>query len=135
MRSHSVPDYPDPGSNGQLAKETPQQLGISNSVFQSAQGACLSLWPYQAPAPTQQGQELTDALKFAQCMRSDGVPDWPDPTTDSGSGRVEFVISLSKDGINLKSPQITAKARVCERGVPASMLPGSPTGVKVTQAP
>ena len=140
MRSHGVPAYPDPNSSGQLPKITPAneaQLGVSDSRFQTAQTACQALWPYQGPTQAQQRQELTDALRFARCMRSHGVPNWPDPTTDPDSGFVEFVIHSTQVGFDPRSPspQILAKARGCERGLPAYMLPSSPNGVRVTTAP
>jgi hypothetical protein len=121
MRSHGVPAYPDPDSSGDLPKITPDnesQLGVSDSRFSAAQKACQSLWPYQGPTPAQQRQELTDDLKFAQCMRSHGLPNFPDPTTSSG-GRVEFVLSVSGLGINPRSPQVLAKAHECESVLPA----------------
>jgi hypothetical protein len=118
MRSHGVPDYPDPDSSGQLPKITAaSQVGVSDSRLTAAQGACQALWPYQAPTQAQQRQQLTDDLKFAQCMRSHRVPNFPDPT--SSDGRVEFVISVSRDGFDPHSPQILAKARGCEHVLPA----------------
>jgi hypothetical protein len=70
-------------------------------------------------------------------MRSHGVPNWPDPTTNPDSGIVEFVINPSQVGFNPQSPspRILAVARECERGLPAYVLPGSPNGVQVTTAP
>ena len=65
-------------------------------------------------------------------MRAHAVPNWPDPTTDPDSGRVEFVIGA---GLDLRSPQILAKAHDCEHELPASMLPGGPDGVEVTTSP
>lgn len=138
MRSHGVPDYPYPNSHGQLPKITPgneTQLGVSASRFNSAQKACQSLWPYQGPTQAQQRQQLAYALRFARCMRSNGVPDFPDPTTDPESGRVEFVISISHDHFDPQSPQIQAKIPRCEHGLPSSMLPGNPNGVEVTTTP
>jgi hypothetical protein len=117
MRSHGIPNFPDPGSNGQISKRAIIQLGASGSRFQTAQRACQALWPYQAPTQAQQRQELADDLKFAQCMRSHGLPAFPDPTTSDGS--VEFVISVSKDGIDPHSPQILAKAHECQHVLPA----------------
>jgi hypothetical protein len=134
MRSHGVPDYPDPNGSGQLPKITPAnetQLGVSASRFNAAQAACQRLWPYQGLSQVQQHQELADALTFARCMRSHGVPNFPDPTANPASGRVQFVISGSS-GIDLNSPQTLDKARTCEHGLPAYMLPGSPDGVEVT---
>ncbi len=135
IRSHGVPEYPDPNSAGQLPKITPAneaQLGVSDSRFQQAQAACQPLWPYQGPTEAQQQQELTYALTFARCMRSHGVPNWPDPTTESG--HVQFVISGSS-GIDLSSTQLLAKARGCEHGLPTWALPPSPDGVEVTTSP
>ena len=136
VRSHGVPDFPGPDSSGRIPKITSgQQVGVGDSVLQAAQGACQALWPYQAPSQAQQRQELTDALKFAECMRSHGVPKFPDPTTDPDSGRVKFVISSSQDGFDPQSPQILAKVHECEHGLPASELPGSPDGVEVDTSP
>jgi Secretory lipase len=58
MRSHGVPDYPDPDSSGQLPKPSPAnetQLGVSDSQFNAAQAACQHLWAHQAPASTTAG--------------------------------------------------------------------------------
>ena len=140
MRSHGVPDYPYPNSAGQLPKITPvneAQLGVSESRFEAARTACQALWPYQGPTPTQRRQELAAGLTFARCMRSHGVPNWPDPRTDPESGLVVFVVSSSHVGFDLHSPppQILAKAHACERGLPAFMLPNSPSGVQVQASP
>jgi hypothetical protein len=117
VRSHGIPDFPDPGSGGVIPKETAQQLGVSDPVLRSATGACADLNPNQPPTQAQQRQQLTDDLKFAQCMRSHGLPNFPDPT--NSNGRVEFVISVSRDGFDPHSPQILAKARACEYVLPA----------------
>jgi hypothetical protein len=120
VRSHGVPDFPGPDSSGQILKITSgQQVGVSDSRLNAARGACQALWPYRAPTQAQQRQQLADDLKFAQCMRSHGLPDFPDPTTDSKSGRVEFVLSVSRDGFDPHSPQILAKAHECQYVLPA----------------
>jgi hypothetical protein len=118
MRSHGVPEYPGPDNSGQMPKITSgQQVGVSDSRLTAAQGACQALWPYQAPTQAQQRQQLTDDLKFAQCMRSHGVPDFPDPTSEPSGPR--FVISVSRDGFDPHSPQIIAKAHECQYVLPA----------------
>jgi hypothetical protein len=132
MRSHGVANYPGPNSSGQIPKITPvneQQLGISDARFNAAQTACQRLWPYQAPTQAEQGQQLTEYLKFARCMRSHGVPGFPDPSVGRG-GRVAFPISISKDGFNPHSPEILAKAHACKHVLPAG--PGLP---EVTVSP
>ena len=120
MRSHGIPNFPDPNSSGQIPKQEIVQLGVSTSVLQTAQQACQRLWPYHGLTQAQERQQLTSDLKFAQCMRSHGVPDFPDPT--SSAGGAEFVISLSRVGMT--EPQLLVKAHECQHVLPAdSPLP------------
>ena len=60
---------------------------------------------------------------FAHCMRSRGVPNWPDPTIDS-RGRPVFAVSISKDGFNPYAAPIWAKTNTCSHLMPD--LPGAP---------
>jgi hypothetical protein len=105
IRSHGVPTYPDP-SDGQLPKGGAQAFGVSSSVFSAAQSACHHLLPdagsFQEQAsqctlagdcpPALVQQMMATDRKFAQCMRSHGVPNWPDPTTGL-QGSPEFPLS------------------------------------------
>jgi hypothetical protein len=50
-------------------------------------------------------------LAFAQCMRSHGVPNYPDPNVSLGA---EF----AQLGINPNSPHFQAALRTCDRLVP-----------------
>jgi hypothetical protein len=105
MRSHGVPDFPDPTSRGGVPKVTPQQVGVSDSRFEVAQRACAHLLqPTQAQVP----QIMTGMLNFARCMRSHGVPGWPDPSTDR-NGQPVFNIS----GINPDSARVSNTAGEC----------------------
>lgn len=80
MRSHGLSQFPDPDGSGTLPKITPQQLGVSAAQFQAAQQACAYLLQ---PSNAQAHQTLSGMLDFARCMRSHGLRDWPDPTTNS----------------------------------------------------
>jgi hypothetical protein len=132
MRSHGVPNYPDPDPGqppGDAPKVDPQRLGVSSSQFQAAQRACQDLLPFNDEVLSAESlrqceltgdcpqalvqQALTQLRVFTQCMRSHGVPNWPDPTTDS-QGRPGFAISISQDGFDPHSPQIKPKADECE---------------------
>src|SRR5437762_8824959 len=53
MRSHGVPDYPDPAGNGSLPKTSAQALGVSSSRFRAAQSACQP----ELPAATSSQQQ------------------------------------------------------------------------------
>jgi hypothetical protein len=125
MRSHGVPNFPDPGSNGAFPKVAPQQLGVSSSQFQAAQNHCRYLLPNggSGASQTQVQQLMSGMLKFAQCMRSHGVSNWPDPVIDAG-GNPEFYL----DGkVNQNSPQISSKIHGCLHWLPSfAISPGNP---------
>jgi hypothetical protein len=139
MRSHGVPNFPDPDSSGQLPKADPHQLGVSSSQLQAAQRACQHVLPDSGGAinadsidhcmmaddcpPALVQHVRNEELNFARCMRSHGVPNWPDPVIDS-QGRPVFAISISKAGFNPYSPPIWAKGNACSHLMPD--LTGAP---------
>ena len=138
MRSHGVPNFPNPTSSGQVPKASAQQFGVSSSQLQATQRACQHLLPVTGGSFQQQAQQcvttgdcpralvqqmLSAGLRFARCMRSHGVPNWPDPTIDS-QGRPFF--NLSGHGFTHSewhSPQITSKTQECVRLRGAAPLP------------
>jgi hypothetical protein len=135
MRSHGVPDFPDPNSNGQiqLAAGPGSDLLPGPARFKSAQQACKSLTPVRSPA--QQRQQLAAALRFARCMRAHGMPSFPDPTpqtglqTRSGGGHSGGGGNTLGNGVDPNSPQFQAANRSCR-----SLTPGG-GGVVVSEGP
>jgi len=104
MRSHGEPTFADPPSSGLVPKADPQELGVSSSQLQAAQRACQHLYPTNGGAlgaslrqceetgdcPQAMVQRVVNDMRLlARCMRSHGVPNWPDPTVDS-EGRPDF---------------------------------------------
>lgn len=53
------------------------------------------------------------AVGYSRCIRSHGVPNWLDPTTDS-QGKPSFFVHPDKDGFDPYSPQITTKMDQCQ---------------------
>jgi hypothetical protein len=106
MRTHGVSYFPDPDSSGAIPKVVPQQLGVSSSRLQQAQHTCAYLLQ---PAEAQVQQTLSGMLDFARCMRSHGVHDWPDPTTDS-DGQAVFDL---QGRINPDTPQMGTTSDEC----------------------
>jgi hypothetical protein len=107
MRAHGVPNWPDPNNSGVFdkAKVTTQQLRVSSSQLQTAQNACQALLPPESA--TQQRLTTAQALQFSQCVRTHGVPNFPDP---DGSGRIPDPAS---SGIDQGSPQFQAANQAC----------------------
>lgn len=123
MRSHGVPDFPDPDAAGQFSKNTLQRLSASNSRYQTATLACAHALPNSGGGPTaaQLRQEWNGMASFARCMRAHGEPSWPDPTAyPPDPSRPTFILPA---GIE-PTPQTISKVEVCLRLVPDNATVG-----------
>jgi hypothetical protein len=70
----------------------------------------------QTPRQTITPADHADYLKAARCMRSHGVPDFPDPTFENNS--VKFNVPSS---IDANSPQAKSAAAICVKLIPAGL--------------
>jgi hypothetical protein len=130
MRSHGVPDFPDPNGRGefQLRPSTQVENGDttpagdlipSSPAFQGAQRVCGSFGSAgRQVTPAQEEQAFHQALEAAACMRADGVPDYPDPKLVNGSIDQEFNGRFNPD-----SPAFQQAASKCSR--PGVVLAGT----------
>jgi hypothetical protein len=85
MRAKGVSGFPDPDASGQLTIDgvvNGSSLNPNTPAFQQALSACKDLEPPGFMGTERTAQQQEAALKFAQCMRANGVPDFPDPTPD-----------------------------------------------------
>jgi hypothetical protein len=73
--AHGVPHFPDPGASGDINFG----VDVSKAVFTAAVNACKSLEPPGALSAKRSPTQQSAALRFAQCVRAHGVPDFPDP--------------------------------------------------------
>lgn len=126
VRAHGVPNFPDPkiSTNGNEVKVaigvTPAITG--NPHFKSAQQACSKLLPGGGPGEGSKHQitpsEQAQYLKAAACIRSHGLPNFPDPTFSGGG------VHITHQGLNESSPVFKAAVRACESLIPASVRGG-----------
>jgi hypothetical protein len=88
MRSHGVSNFPDPTLSSGGGVTFQGSFNQNSPTYQSADQACRSLRPGGQQAPQVSSRKLTGEVKWAQCMRSHGVPSFPDPNAqgaiDSG---------------------------------------------------
>ena len=75
MRSNGVSDFPDPNANGEFM----YGVSVTPAVFTKAVDACKALQPPGSLSGQRSPKQQSLALKFAQCVRNDGVLDFPDP--------------------------------------------------------
>jgi hypothetical protein len=83
MRENGISQFPDPDVSGHLTIDgvlNGSSLDPNSPEWQQAIDACKGLQP---PGFTGGGErssgEQEAALRFAQCVRDNGVPDFPDP--------------------------------------------------------
>jgi len=85
MRDNGVTQFPDPDASGALTIETVvngSSVDPNSATFQQALTACRDLEPAGFMGQKRTAQQQEAALKFAQCIRDNGVKDFPDPTPD-----------------------------------------------------
>jgi hypothetical protein len=75
IRAHGVRDFPDPDPKNQF------QYGVSVSpeVWKQATTACKDLQPPGTLSGKRTPKQQSASLRFAQCVRNNGVTDFPDP--------------------------------------------------------
>jgi hypothetical protein len=131
MRTHGVPEFPEPTEGKLLFHSSDHNghvtgLNPGSAQFQAAQTVCGKLAPNggKAPSAAEQAKMQESALNFSKCMRSHGVPNFPDPEfRHSGGGGLGIRIGGKGSGIEPNSPQFKAAQKACQ-----SLMPG-PKGV------
>jgi len=120
-RAHGI-NLPDPGANGTYQAGTLAnvltQYGQTkvNEVEQACRQYLVAAFPNLALTPAQREQRTQALFRFAACMRSHGVPGFPDPT----AGRV----GIKPGEINPSSPAFKSAVTSCRSLVPPRAQPG-----------
>jgi hypothetical protein len=86
MRANGVSEFPDPDASGTLTIDgiaNGSSLDTNSAAFKQAIAACKNLQPPGFTGHKRTAQEQENALKFAQCIRDNGVKDFPDPAPDA----------------------------------------------------
>ena len=111
MRSHGVTDFPDPtvGSNGLPSWGPTPNVNGGAPAYEAAQQVCKKDLPSLAPRTSaEKATANAAALKYSTCMRSNGVPDFPDP---NGQG----LIQINATGtLEPSSPQFQKAQTACK---------------------
>ena len=112
MRSHRVPDFPDPTSDPHAWKQALNPSTPHSPAFASAVEACQHFLP-RSGGPGQSDvhsqTQISAALAFARCLRTRGFPSFPDPTS---TGDLTHQM-LASAGIDLHQPAVVQAADAC----------------------
>ena len=102
MRKNGVREFPDPDASGDLTIDriaNGSSLDTSTAAFKQAISACRDLEPPGFTGVKRSPEQQKAALKFAQCIRDNGVKDFPDPTPDGPLVDTNRIPSATGNGI------------------------------------
>lgn len=113
MRAHGVSDFPDPSPGGELNLNA-SDVNPNSPTFQAAQRTCQTYFSAGTPTGQALTQDLDQLLRYAKCMRSHGVINFPDPVLRSGlPPGFDFPPNM-----DLTSPAFLAADHVCHSLLP-----------------
>jgi hypothetical protein len=101
MRSNGVGAFPDPSGSGGFtidAVVNGSSLDPNAPAFKQAISACKRLEPAGFTGPKVTSQQTAVRLKFAQCIRVNGVSDFPDPTPNGPLVDTNRIPSANRPG-------------------------------------
>lgn len=109
MRANGDTSYPDPTAQNGYGKATQGANPIDTTAPQyiSANKVCAHLHP-AGPSQAQNEQRTAQILKYAACMRSNGISDFPDSMQLTGKG-----------DLNPSDPKFQSAQQACQ-----SLQPG-----------
>jgi hypothetical protein len=122
MRTHGVPNFPDPGLHGGMSVNiapagstvTVDGIAFTGPAFQAAEKACNALATSSSSGnPPISHAQKEKMLQFAKCMRHHGFPQWSDPTFPAGGGMMGGNSPYSKN-----TPGVTHAAKICNQAAP-----------------
>ena len=101
MRANGVSAFPDPNASGGLTIDgiaNGSSVDTSSAAFEQALSACKDLEPRGFTGTKVTPQQRTARLEFAQCVRDNGVPDFPDPTPNGPLVDTNRIPSAARNG-------------------------------------
>lgn len=140
MRANGLTNFPDPsegpggggvGFPGGVIVSIEGYLTVNGVTFKGpalkhAESVCRAFLPPTGPPPTISAAAKRQALRLAECMRTHGVPNFPDPTFGpvTGAGGAQKQAPLP----DATSPAFKHAVQVCGRGGRIQVRVGNITG-------
>jgi hypothetical protein len=94
IRAHGVRDFPDPNEKNQFE----YGVSVTPAVWTRATTACKDLQPPGTLSGKRTPKQQSASLRFAQCVRDNGVKDFPDPVNGEPLVNTYKIPSSNKPG-------------------------------------
>lgn len=115
MRDNGVPDFPDPEEQGEggISLGLPEGMDPESEEFKAAAEACEDLQPGPDENATIDPEVYEALVEYSECMRENGIADFPDPTEGGG-------IMMNGDDMSFdpQSEEFQAAQEACEDVAP-----------------
>ncbi|MEV0645455.1 hypothetical protein AB0I28_09335 [Phytomonospora sp. NPDC050363] len=98
-----VPD-PDPDEDG-FRMRLPE--GVDPEAAKAATEVCKEFMPHGGEPPALNPEDLEKLRRFSQCMRDNGIEEFPDPSGDGGG------IQADEGAFDPESPEFKAAEETC----------------------
>jgi hypothetical protein len=137
MRSHGVPNFPDPGAGGGIQINASSGVNPRSPAFLAAQRACAGLLPGGGPL----GHHASEAdklkmLAMSRCMRTHGLPSFPDPVATPPMAGRGFGLAFGAPGSIIAIPDSLLRSPAFKQAAAVCGIPGAgPGGGRASPAP
>jgi hypothetical protein len=116
MRSNGEQSWPDPNSDGYFTGD----IDMATVPYLSANKACAHLLPNGGVLTSAQAQQAVGLLtKYAACMRSHGIPQFPDPNPQYVMAGETGVGYVSVDTLKTTAQRFASASQACRQFQPS----------------
>jgi hypothetical protein len=89
IRDNGDPSFPDPNSDGDFVNNN-GSVDLTSAAHKKAAEACKDKAPQGGANGGDQAAGVAQLLKYSQCMRQNGLKEYPDPTSKDGTVGIEI---------------------------------------------
>lgn len=108
MRDNGIAEFPDPTTTeGGFNLQLPEGMDPEDEDFKAAEAACEDQRPSPEGGEPLDPEEYAELVEYSECMRENGVADFPDPQPDGS-------LIIDGDAFDPESDEFQAADEACQ---------------------